>query len=220
MTFQRNHDNNFTLYLLFPFWWIYTHTCDSNRGDISTVHLFMSHLLTKSTKKTNFLLKCKVIFQRNESVKGHADLKWFHSFFHNWNEIFLSIEFEWNYWNISFKLESAQYTQEKERIQCERCKITKFHISKQMSITDHWNWLTERVKDSLFSIHGVYERISKQTQIVLIRINSDFECIVSFGNWNKLRLTRYRHHHRATFNIQWNICKFKMEINKIISRVT
>lgn len=74
-------------------------------------------------KKTNFLLKCKVIFQRNESVKGHVVSKWFLSFFHNWNEIFFSIEYEWNSWNISLKLAPTEYTQEDEEFNANDAKL-------------------------------------------------------------------------------------------------
>lgn len=119
-TFQRSDNINVTLYLIL-FWRTNTHICecnayDSNRGDNSRVRLFMSHVLTKSTKKkkklSNFLSNANVVFQRNESVKGHADLKYqFLSLFQNLNETFRSIELEWNFWNISFKIKPTQCTQ-------------------------------------------------------------------------------------------------------------
>lgn len=99
------------------------------------VYLWAIFSLNHSKKKKNeFSFKCKVIFQRNGSVKGHAGLKWFLSFFQNWNEIFFSIELEWSSWKIPFKIKPTQYTHEKYCIQCERCNNTNSHKSKQMSI--------------------------------------------------------------------------------------
>lgn len=91
-------------------------------ADLEFVYLSAIFWLNQ-LKKTNFLLKCKVIFQRNECVKGHGDLKWFLSLFQNYNKIFISIELKWNYWNISFKITITQYTQEKIEFNANGSKI-------------------------------------------------------------------------------------------------